>query len=145
MLRSKFFKFLLSILKGQVDSSPNFVSLFSVMKDNSSLLFHLKLYMLSTKGTHQVQIFRFSTAHIKINQIPHVNSSSDFALLFSVMKITPMYFFSCNEIYFVQKEPIKGKDFETSKCSGETLPYTSCHFPNHKSIFLQILHHSSVS
>ena len=45
-------------------------SLFSVMRDNFSVLFHLKLYMLSTKGTHQVQIFRLSTARIKINQIP---------------------------------------------------------------------------
>ena len=34
----KFAKFLMSILK-QADSSPNFVSLFSVMKDNSSVLF----------------------------------------------------------------------------------------------------------
>ena len=31
------------------------------------------------------------------------------------------------------------------KCSGRNLLYSSCHFPNHKSIFLQILHHSSVS
>ena len=45
-------------------------SLFSVMRDNCSVLFHLKLYMLSTKGTHQMQIFRLSTARIKINQIP---------------------------------------------------------------------------
>ena len=82
MLRSKFFKFLLSILKRQADSSPNFVSLFSVMKDNSSVLFHLKLYMLSTKGTHQVQIFRLSAAHIKINQIPHVNFEKTSQFLF---------------------------------------------------------------
>ena len=36
-------------------------------------------------------------------------------------------------------------NFDTSKCSGEILSYSSCHFPNHKSIFLQILHDSSVS
>ena len=35
-------------------------------------------------------------------------------------------------------------NFETFKCSGEILSYSSCHFPNHKSVFLQILHHSSV-
>ena len=39
VLRSKFVKFLMSILKRQVDSSPNFASLFSFMKDNSSVLF----------------------------------------------------------------------------------------------------------
>ena len=36
-------------------------------------------------------------------------------------------------------------NFDSFKCSGENLPYSSCHFPNHKSVFLQILHHSSVS
>ena len=35
--------------------------------------------------------------------------------------------------------------FETLNCSGENLSYSSCHFPNHKSVFLQILHHFSVS
>ena len=35
--------------------------------------------------------------------------------------------------------------FDTSKCSGENLPNSSCHFPKHKSLFLQILHDSSVS
>ena len=36
-------------------------------------------------------------------------------------------------------------NFETFKCSGENFPYSSSHFPNQKSVFLQILHHSSVS
>ena len=39
VLRSKFVKFLISILKQPVDFSPNFVSLFCFMKDNSSVLF----------------------------------------------------------------------------------------------------------
>ena len=39
----------------------------------------------------------------------------------------------------------KNPNFETSKCPGENLPDLSCHFPNHKSVFLQISHHSSVS
>ena len=38
-LGSNFVKFLMPILKWQVDSSPNFVSLFSFMKDYSSVLF----------------------------------------------------------------------------------------------------------
>ena len=91
--------------------------------------------MLSTKGTHQVQIFRLSTAHIKINQIPHVNfeKTSQFLVKFCIIlqchqKITPLYFFSSNNIYFAQKEPIKGKIFEASKCSGENLSYTSSQF-----------------
>ena len=36
-------------------------------------------------------------------------------------------------------------NFETFECSGENLRYSSRHFPKRKSIFLQILHHSSVS
>ena len=66
----KFTKFLMSFFKQKVSFSSKCGSLFSVMRDNSSVLFHLQLYMLSTKGTHQEQIFRLSTAHIKINQIP---------------------------------------------------------------------------
>ena len=34
---------------------------------------------------------------------------------------------------------------ETFKCSGKNLPNSSCHFLNHKSVFLQILDHSSLS
>ena len=36
-------------------------------------------------------------------------------------------------------------NFDTCKCSGENLPNFSCHFPNHKTVFLQILHDFSVS
>ena len=89
--------------------------------------------------------------------------------------ITPQYFFSPKIIYFGQKEPIKVQSFDTAlvkthqishvnfetisqfhgshqslnlgtfECSGESLPNSSCHFSNNKSVFLQILHHSSVS
>ena len=121
-------------------------------------------------------------------------------------KITLLYFFNSNIIYFCQKEPIKVQIFETFKCLGynsshslcqfwndksipfrncalffvvmthnssanfklihfllwingsyeslnfetfacygEDLPNSSWHFPNHKSVFPQILRHSSVS
>ena len=36
-------------------------------------------------------------------------------------------------------------NFDTFKCSGENLPNFSCHFPNNKSVFLQILPHFLVS
>ena len=36
-------------------------------------------------------------------------------------KIIPLYFFSSNNIYFAQKEPIKVKIFETFECSGQNL------------------------
>ena len=58
---------------------------------------------------------------------------------------TPLCLLSSNIIYFGQKQPIKVQIFEIFECSGENLPNSSCHFPNHKSVFLQILHDSSVS
>ena len=60
-------------------------------------------------------------------------------------RITPLYFFSSNNIFFAQKEPIKVKIFETFKCSGQNSSNSSCQFWNDKSIPLQILHHSSLS
>ena len=89
MLRSKFVKFLMSVLK-QVDSSPNL----------------------------------------------HPSSVS--------WKITPLYFFSSNNIYFAQKEPIKMKIFETSKCSGQNLSNSSCQLWNDKSVLLQVLRNYSL-
>ena len=40
------------IFNRQVNSSPNFVSPFRFMKDNSSVLFQLKRYILCSKGAH---------------------------------------------------------------------------------------------
>ena len=50
----------------------NFVSLFSVMKDNSSEFFQHKPYMLWTKKAHHSEIFRLLSGSVKIHQIPHV-------------------------------------------------------------------------
>ena len=52
MLAAKFTKFL-SFLKQQVSFSSNFASLFIVMRHNSSILFQLKFYILSTKSAYQ--------------------------------------------------------------------------------------------
>ena len=60
-------------------------------------------------------------------------------------KITPLYFFSSNNIYFAQKEPIKMKIFETFKCSGQNSSNSSCQLWNDKSVPLQILCNSSLS
>ena len=60
-------------------------------------------------------------------------------------KITPLYFFSSNNIYFAQKEHIKMNIFETFKCSGQNSSNSSYQFWNDKRIPLQILHHSSLS
>ena len=59
--------------------------------------------------------------------------------------ITPLEILSSYIFCFGQKDPIKVPIFNTFECSGQNLPNSSRHFPNHKSVFLQILHHSSVS
>ena len=122
---SKFVKFLMSILKRQVGSSSIFVSFFIVMTHNAYVNFKLIHFLLWTIGSHQSSNFdtfkcsgenlQNSSCHFPSNksvflQILHHSSMS--------WKITPLYFFSSNNIYFAQKEPIKVKIFETFKCSG---------------------------
>ena len=60
-------------------------------------------------------------------------------------KISPLYYFSSNNIYFAEKEPIKVEIFETFKCSGQNLSNSLCQFWNDKSIPLHILYSSSFS
>ena len=57
----------MSIVEPRVSFSSNFASLFSVIRHNSSVFFHLNLYI--QKVPIKVQIFRLSTACMKINQI----------------------------------------------------------------------------
>ena len=60
-------------------------------------------------------------------------------------KITPLYFFSSNNIHFAHKEPIKVKIFETFEHSRQNLTNYLCKFLSDKLIPLQILYPSSVS
>ena len=59
-------------------------------------------------------------------------------------KMTPLYFFSSNNIYFAQKWTIKVKIFETFEYSGQTLSNSIWQFWN-DSIPLSIVYPSSVS
>ena len=43
------------------------------------------------------------------------------------------------------KESHHSSNFDTFECSGENLLNSFCYFPSSKSVFLQILHHSSLS
>ena len=52
VLGSNFTK-ILSFLIQQIGFSSNFASLFSIIRHNSSVLFQLKFYILSTKGAYQ--------------------------------------------------------------------------------------------
>ena len=60
----KFTKFLVSYLKPQVSFSLNLVSLFNVMRDNCSVLYLLKLYIILAKVTHESPKFQtFNCSH----------------------------------------------------------------------------------
>ena len=152
MLRSKFVKFLMSVLKQHVSASSTLVSFFTVMTHNSSVNFKLIHSLLWTKGSHQSS--NFDTSKCSGENLP--NSSSHFPkkqvsfssnLHHSLIswKITPLNIFSSNNIYFAQKGPIKVKIFETFECSGQNLWNSLQQFLNDKSIPLQILYPSSVS
>ena len=118
----------MSFFKPQVSFSSNFASLYSVMKDNSSVLFSSNNIYFAQKEHIKMKIFEtFQVLGSKFTKFPmsilklQVNSPSNFALLFSVMKDNSSYFFSSNNVYFTQKECIKMKIFETFKCSGQNL------------------------
>ena len=64
LLALKFTKFFMSFFEQRVSFFSNFASLFSVMKHNSSVPFHLNLYMFWKKGVHQSANFlTFNCSH----------------------------------------------------------------------------------
>ena len=74
-----------------------------------------------------------------------VNSFSNFASFFIVMTHNSSVNFKLIHFLLWTKGSHQSPNFDTFKCSGENLQNSSCHFPSNKPIFLQILHHSSVS
>ena len=69
-------------MKLQVSFSLNFASLFSVIRDNSSVIFKLKLYMIWTKGAHQGARFQTFVCSHKVS----LNLYFDRLLLLKVYK-----------------------------------------------------------
>ena len=142
----------MSILKWQVDSSPNFVSLFSFMKDYFSVLFSSNNIHFAQKDLTKMKFFETfeCSGQILSNSLCQFwkNESISPQILYpsSVSwKVTPLYFFSSSNIYFAQKEPIKMNILETYKSSAKNLSNLLCQFWNDKSIPLQIFYPSSVS
>ena len=135
MLESKFVKFLMSLLKSQVNSSPNFASFFIVMTHNSSANFKLIHFLFWIKESHQspnLDTFKCSGENFPNSSCHFSNHKSVFLQILHhstvSCKITPLYVFSSNNIYFAQKEHINMKIFETFKCSGQNLSNAPCQF-----------------
>ena len=142
----------MSVLKWQVNSSSNFALFFIAMTHNSSANFKVIPFLLWTKGSHQspnFDTFKWSGENLPNSPCHFPNHKWVFLQILyhsSVSwKITPLYFFYLNNIYFVQKMPIKVNIFETFKCSSQNMSNSSCQFWNDKLIPLQILYHSSLT
>ena len=104
----------MSVLKWKVNSSSNFALFFIAMIHNPSVNFKVIPFLLQTKGSHQSS--NFDTFKCSGENVP--NFSCLFSNHWSVFlqnlhnssvpwKITPLYFYSSNNIYFCHKEPIK--------------------------------------
>ena len=74
-----------------------------------------------------------------------VSSSSVFVSFSIVMTDNFSVNFTVIQVLLWAKGSHQSSNFDTFECSGENLPNSSCHFPSNKSVFLQILHHSSMS
>ena len=132
MLWSKFVKFLMSILKRQVDSFPNFVSLFSFMKDYSSVLFSSNNIYFAQKEPIKMKIFEtFNCLGQKL-----WNSScqlwNDKSVPFQMLhhsslswQITPLWILSSYCFNFGLKDPIKISILRRSSTLVEI-----CHIPH---------------
>ena len=142
-----FAKFLMSILRAQV----NFLQIFnqSSVPPNITPLypFTSSIIYFGKKEPIKVQFLRLSSGRIKICQFwnGEVDSSSNFISFFIVKTHNSCVNFKLIHFLLWKKGSHQSPTFETFECPGEKLPNSSCHFPNRNSVFLRILHHSSVA
>ena len=74
-----------------------------------------------------------------------VSSSSIFVWFFIVMTHNSSVNLKLIHFLLWAKGSHQSSNFDNFECSGENLPNSSCCFPSNKLVFLQILHHSSIS
>ena len=74
-----------------------------------------------------------------------INFFSNFESFFIVITNKSPVSFNFINFLLCIKASNESPNFETFVCSGENMPNSSSHFPKHKSVFLQILHHTLVS
>ena len=89
----------------------------------------------------------FSSARVKIRQIPHVNFELTSQFLFKFCIILhchdiklPCKFWAHKFSTLNKRIPSKSQFSDFQTCSGEKWLNSSCHFWKHKSGFLQMLH-----
>ena len=108
-------KFIMSYLRPQFIFSLNFASLFSFMRDNSSLLFKLKTYMIRTREGHQSAKFQTFDCSSEISP----NLYFDRLLLLKVFEISAkkaqMSYVSWN---WIVMQNLRKNRFVVSKIAG---------------------------
>ena len=99
------------------------------------------IYTLLKMSPLKWKFLGLSSAWVKICQIPYAyfETTSPFISKFCISLqfhegLLLCTFFSSNNIYFAQKEPIKVKIFETFKHTDQNLSNSLCQFSNDKSI-----------
>ena len=123
------------ILKRQVDSSSSFVSLFSFMKDYSSVLLSSNKIYFAQKEPIKMKMFETFKCWGQISSNFLCQFWNDKSIPLQILylssvswKIILLYIFSSNNTYFAQKEPIKVEIFETFECLGHILLNSLCQF-----------------
>ena len=98
-----------------------------------------------------VQFFRLWIALTKVHPISYVvfeTTRSGFIQIFhhcsASWKITPLYFLA-QTAYTLDKNSPSKWNFQTFEWLDKNSPNSLCHFWNKESVFIQTLHHSSVS
>ena len=129
MLRSKFVKFLISILNSQVNSSSNFASFFILMRHNSLVNFKLIHFLFWIKGPNKSpKFYTFECALVKICQILHVilestkvqvSFPSHFASIFNAIKHNSSILFLAQTLYTLA---------ESSSIKFKFLRFLNAHF-----------------
>ena len=112
----------MSFLKAQVSFPSNVASIFSAIKQNSLiLLLSQRLCTLFKRSPLMCKFLRFSSARVKIRQIPHVifASTSQFSFKCCINiqchhAKFPYTFFSSKIMYLFKRSPLKCKFFRFS-------------------------------
>ena len=137
MLRSNFVKFLMPIFKREVDSSPNFVSLFSFMSDyfSSPITFLAqRIYTLLKRSPLKWKFLRLSSTRVKFFQIHYANfeMASQFLSKFCISLQFHERLFLCTilaqRIYtLLKRSPLKCKFLRLSSAWVEScqIPYAN--------------------
>ena len=146
MLTLNFTIFVMSLLKPRTSFSSNFASLSSVMRNNSSVLFHVKLYIPSRKRT--LDGYKFSNFQLlawKLTKFQIPQFSLEFCITFQCHDTQFLLNFLAETLHFGQKEPIKVQIFRFLSALMKVHPIPHASFETTRSRFIQILHHCSVS